>query len=137
MSLQEWLAVLVVALPLFGKVLADISVNASTKHNDALARITGMASRSAAEIALALAALPPGTNPAAEKTALIANARNRIMSEMQDSLKVTGAGDAQVTTILTGEVAKVLAPAVMPILTIDRIPPSPLPVGPLAPRGVA
>lgn len=114
LSWDEWLGIGMVAAPLIAKAFSDWNANAVANHNSALARITGMASRSAAEIALTLASLPPGANPLQAKTALIANARAAIATEMADSLKVIKAGDGQVSTILSGEVAKVLVPAVLP-----------------------
>jgi hypothetical protein len=125
--------------PLQGKLTA--AYLAARKHT-ALANIVGMAGRQAASAARTLSNPPTGTDAKGVETALIANARTAIVSEMAGSIAVSKASEAQVTTIVQGELDKlVVAPiAVLPVTSQPVQGPSTPPVAaepqlvPLVPR---
>jgi RNA polymerase-interacting CarD/CdnL/TRCF family regulator len=124
-SWGDVLAIVTIAGPLIAKALSDRSANASARHNNGLARITGMASREAATIARTLLASAANVDPPTLERALLNNAANAIFQEMRDSSALTGAAAPRIRGILQGEVDKIIAPAkVMPPLpfTTDKSP---------------
>lgn len=124
-SWGDLIAIVTIAAPLIAKALSDWSANASAKHNDALARITGMASREAATIARTLLSMPADTDPRSLERRLLSNSSAQILQEMQDSSKITGADATRIQTILQGELDKIIAPAkVMPPLPLPSDKPS-------------
>jgi hypothetical protein len=123
MTEADWIALLGVALPLAAKVAVDLAAYFAARKDTALANIVGMAGRQAASAARTLASLPAGTDAKGAEQAMVASARAAIVSEMADSMAVVKGSDAQVTTIVQGELDKlVVAPiAVLPVA------PQPLP----------
>lgn len=121
LTLADWLAVAGVALPIAAKCLTGIAADLSARHNDALARITGMAGRQAAVIGRTIQELPPGTDAATvERDAIKASAQD-ILQEMGQSAQATGATADKIATIVQGELAK---------LVVHK--PTPAPVAPAA-----
>lgn len=112
LTITDWLAVASVAAPLCVKALSDWHANLSTRHNEALARIVGMASRQAATIGRTLASMPPGASAADVERTLVANAVVALNTEMAGSTTLVGAGQTALTGIIQGELDKLTVPAV-------------------------
>jgi hypothetical protein len=127
MTAADYIALLGIALPLAAKVAVDLAAFLEARKHTALARIVGMAGRQAATAARTLSNLPPGIDSKGVESALVANARAAILSEMDSSVGIAKASDAQVTKIVQGELDKlVVAPiAVLPSVTPTAATPRP------------
>jgi hypothetical protein len=116
MTPADWIAITVIGLPLVGKFFIDLAAYCAARKHTALAKVFDMAGRQAASAARALATLPPGSDIKAAESALIANAREAIVAEMDRSMPIAKVNATQVATIVQGELDKlVVAPvAVLP-----------------------
>jgi hypothetical protein len=116
MSPADWIFLLIVTLPLAGRFFVELAEFFAARKHRALAKIFNMAGRQAASAARALATLPPGSDIKAAESALIANAREAIVAEMDRSMPIAKVNATQVATIVQGELDKlVVAPvAVLP-----------------------
>lgn len=125
MTANDYAVLLMVSVPLCGKVCVDLAALLAARKHNALANIFAMAGRQAATVARALSNLPPGADIdiKAMERVLINNASAAIGSEMSASLAVVKANDAQVASIVQGELDKLVV-APIPIV------PQPAPVAP-------
>jgi hypothetical protein len=116
MSPADWIFLLIVTLPLAGRFFVELAEFFAARKHRALAKIFNMAGRQAASAARALANLPPGSDIKAAESALIANAREAIVAEMDRAMPIAKVNATQVATIVQGELDKlVVAPvAVLP-----------------------
>jgi hypothetical protein len=126
MTLSDWIAFAIVALPLFAKVLTDYSAAADQAHSNALGRIEGMAARLAADIARKLQELPPGVDAKSLETKMITAATTDIVAEMSASITRAGADPSKVTAIVTSELNKLVVaapkPPVPPVIIAEKVP---------------
>jgi hypothetical protein len=112
LSLPDWIAVVSIAAPLIAKAFSDWAANAVANHNAALARVVGMAGREAATIARTLAETPTTADVKSLEKSLVHNSAVMILDEMGSSSQTIGADATKLTTIVQGEVNKlVVAPA--------------------------
>jgi hypothetical protein len=123
LTLTDWIAVLIVALPLIAKVLTDYASATDQAHSTALARIEGMAARLAANIARKLQEMPPGISGKELESKMIATASADIVGEMSASIARAGGDTGKVTAMVTAELNKLLvgapkppAPPVVPVV---------------------
>lgn len=113
MTLEQWIAVATIALPLVAKAASDYVANTHANHNAALVRVVGMAGRQAATMARTLADLPSGTSRVDVERALVKNGTDAILAEMAGSIATMKADPARVTAIQKAELDKwMVAPVV-------------------------
>jgi hypothetical protein len=145
LTVDEWLAVLAVALPLIAKVFTDWASILEARRHEALGRIVGMAARQAADIARVIKTIPPGSDVTSVEKTLVAAAGAHLATEMQQSAASIGAKSDTLTGIVSSEVSKLLvtappqvpmavaAPPVTtdgtpgPVVVVPVTPPSPMP----------
>ena len=111
MSFYDKIMLTALFLTVFSSMLERSLTYLRLRHDSALARLVGLASRLAAEAGSVLRSLPPQADAAALKQALIARGVDEAKREFAASIGVVGASDAKLAQIISREIDKV-APAV-------------------------
>lgn len=106
LSTSDYILIAAIALPIVAAALAQVSAVLTARKMTAFAKITGMAGRMAADIALALRNLPPGSGREAAKAAMVAAALPELRGEMAASIAIVGAGDPALTQLVARETSK-------------------------------
>lgn len=108
MSILDWLQLILVGLALAGWLLARVNRWAVETHRDRLAIVTSAAGNAAGRIRESLNGLPPSTDAAAVKRALIALAAKEVLEEFDKTAPAVGATRRKIEAMIEGQLGKIL-----------------------------
>lgn len=109
MNILDLLQLILVGLALAGLVLGFANRWAVANHYDRLAGITSAGGNAAGRIREALNGLPPSTDAAAVKSALLAAAAKELFAEFDKSGPAIGATLAKIQDIIEGQLGQIPA----------------------------
>jgi hypothetical protein len=133
MTPADWAAIgvptVTVALAAFATYAGPLGKYLAVKtHNERLERITAAAGRYAAQASQVLASLPPNSSMAGAKTAVLADATNRLRVTFAESAAAIGASDLDLVGIIQGEfdklpprIAGVVGNSIVPAAAVSDI----------------
>jgi two-component sensor histidine kinase len=110
LSGTDWIAVVSIVAPLVARWVEQRSVAVEQKKSLALNRIVGMAGREAATIANTLSTMEPAEVRGKLQNDLVDASTGLILKAMGDSAARLNADTAQISGIVSGELAKLTAP---------------------------